>query len=123
MSRIKQQSVDHYTPTKTQSDGQANTTEKESSETYTHEVIGTIYGCTFDISTVIPVGTYRIDGRMPTPLRAGMSSIDFQKILIEHSVLNITFSWDVRELAREVFHLLAIGYESFKATLYPHTVV
>lgn len=104
--------------TKTQVIGQDHAT-----ETHSHEVIGTLRGCTFDISTVVPVSTYRIDGRMPIPLRPGMSAIDFQRMLIEHNVLNITFAWDVRELAREVFHLLAIGYESYKPTIIPHTVV
>lgn len=91
--------------------------------TYSHEVVGSLRGCTFDISTVIPPNTYRIDGRLATPLRAGMSAIDFQRLLCEHNVLNITFAWDVRELAREVFHLLAIDFPSNRPTTIPHTVV
>lgn len=87
------------------------------------EVIGTIHGCTFDISGAIPPGTYRIDGRLCRSLQPGMSAIDFQRLLAEHRVLSITFAWDVRELAREVFHILASEFPSHKPTTIPHTVV
>lgn len=105
------------------SDGQQKGQDQATEPQHNHEVIGSLNGCTFEISTVIPPSTYRIDGRLPTQIRAGMSAVDFRRLLCEHRVLNITFAWDVRELAREVFHLLAIGFESHKPTLIPHTVV
>lgn len=105
---------------KTQAVGQVRSSEDQ---VHSHEEIGNLDGCTFDISTVIPPGTYGIDGRLPTTIQPGMSAIDFRRLLCEHRVSSITFAWDVRELAREVFHLLAIQFESHKPTVVPHTVV
>lgn len=83
------------------------------------EEIGTFGGVKFEVSTSLAPGSFVFDERLPQPLKPDMSSMDFRIMLSEHSAKRVVFSWDVRARAREIFFVLAEGFDSFMSTQRP----
>jgi hypothetical protein len=86
------------------------------------EIVGMFRNVAFEVSTRATPGTYSIDGRQGLPLPVSMSAMDFRIMLVEHQIETIVFAWDIRARAREIFFILAEGFDSFITTERPREV-
>lgn len=86
------------------------------------EKVGKYKGVNFEVSTKTTPGSYQLDGRGSVPIAPQMSATDFRIMISEHAIDTITFAWDIRARAREIFFVLAEEFDSFVTTTQPREV-
>lgn len=80
------------------------------------EKLGSYNGVDIEIDDRVKNGCYQVDGRMHLRIDPGFCAQTVKTLIQNQNIEVITFAWDVRFQAREIFQHLVEGFDSFSST-------